>query len=84
MNQPLVNRLHRAEGQVRAVARMVQEDRPCVEVLTQIAAAEGALDAVAIELLQKSALRDLGLRAQDPDAGEILAAIHLFAGRRAR
>ena len=78
MSQPLLNRLHRAEGQVRAVARMVEQDRPCLEVLTQIAAVEGALDAVAVELLEESALSDLGLAADSPQARDLVAAIHLL------
>ena len=78
MSQPLLNRLHRAEGQVRAVTRMVEEDRPCLEVLTQIAAVEGALDAVAVELLETSALGDLGLAADSPQARDLVAAIHLL------
>jgi CsoR family transcriptional regulator, copper-sensing transcriptional repressor len=47
----LRKRLARIEGQVRGVARMVEEDRYCIEVLTQIAAIEAALDKVALGLL---------------------------------
>ena len=78
MSQPVLNRLHRAEGQIRAVTRMVAEDRPCRDVLTQIAAVEGALDAVALELLEECALRDLGLAPDDPHARDLMAAIHLL------
>ena len=45
-------RLRRIEGQVRGVERMVDEDRYCIEVLTQVSAAKAALDAVALLLLQ--------------------------------
>jgi DNA-binding FrmR family transcriptional regulator len=47
----LLTRLARIEGQVRGVARMVEEDRYCIEVVTQINAARAALDKVALGLL---------------------------------
>lgn len=51
----LVKRLARIEGQVRGVTRMVEEDRYCIEVLTQISAAQAALDKVALGLLDDHA-----------------------------
>ncbi len=45
-------RLKRIEGQVRGVQKMVDEDRYCIDVLTQVAAVKAALDAVALLLLQ--------------------------------
>lgn len=50
--QPLLQRLRRIEGQVRGVERMVEEDRHCIEVLTQIAAIQGALRQVAVALVE--------------------------------
>jgi DNA-binding FrmR family transcriptional regulator len=47
----LLGRLARIEGQVRGVARMVEEDRYCIDVVTQINAARAALDKVALGLL---------------------------------
>ena len=47
----LMGRLARIEGQVRGVARMVEEDRYCIDVVTQINAARAALDKVALGLL---------------------------------
>lgn len=47
----LLKRLLRIEGQARGVAKMVEEDRYCVDVLTQIAAMRSALDALAMKLL---------------------------------
>lgn len=47
----LLKRLNRIEGQARGIARMVEEDRYCIDVLTQIAAIQSALDAVAMQLL---------------------------------
>jgi len=46
----LLRRLNRIEGQARGVAKMVEEDRYCVDVLTQIAAIQSALDALAMQL----------------------------------
>jgi DNA-binding FrmR family transcriptional regulator len=51
----LRDRLARIEGQVRGVARMVEEDRYCVDVLTQISAIQAALDRVALGLLDDHA-----------------------------
>jgi DNA-binding FrmR family transcriptional regulator len=45
------NRLRRIEGQVRGIQRMVDEDRYCIDVLSQISAVNRALQAVALELL---------------------------------
>ena len=47
----LLTRLARIEGQVRGVARMVEQDRYCIDVVTQINAARAALDKVALGLL---------------------------------
>ena len=46
-------RLSRIEGQVRGVARMIEEDRYCIDVLTQIRAVRAALDKVEQETLQR-------------------------------
>ena len=52
-NKPgLLNRLNRIEGQVRGVARMVEEDRYCIDILTQVQAARAALARVETELLK--------------------------------
>ena len=49
--EQLQARLARIEGQVRGVSRMVDEDRYCIDVLTQISAVQAALDKVALGLL---------------------------------
>ena len=51
----LLKRLRRLEGQVRGVERMVDEDRYCIDVLTQISAIQAALDKVALGLLNDHA-----------------------------
>ncbi|MBM7465275.1 DNA-binding FrmR family transcriptional regulator [Microbacterium esteraromaticum] len=56
------NRLRRLEGQVRGIDRMVDEDRYCIDILTQISAITNALETVAIGLLDDH-LRHCVLRA---------------------
>ncbi len=51
----LLARLSRIEGQVKGVARMVDEDRYCVDILTQLSAVQSALNAVALQLLEDHA-----------------------------
>lgn len=48
----LLNRLKRVEGQVRGIARMVEDDRYCIDVLTQIRAVRAALNKVETEILK--------------------------------
>ena len=52
MNKGLLNRLSRIEGQVRGITRMVEEERYCIDILTQVAAATSALQSVALGLLE--------------------------------
>jgi DNA-binding FrmR family transcriptional regulator len=49
--EQVLARLRRVEGQVRGIARMVEDDTYCIDVLTQVAAATKALQAVALGLL---------------------------------
>ena len=51
----LLNRLKRIEGQVRGIEGMVENDRYCIDVLTQISAVQAALDKVALGLLDQHA-----------------------------
>ena len=53
--EQLLNRLRRIEGQVRGIEGMVEDDRYCIDVLTQISAAQAALDKVALGLLDEHA-----------------------------
>jgi len=48
----LSKRLNRIEGQVRGIGRMIDEDRYCVDILTQVSAVQSALDALALQLLE--------------------------------
>jgi DNA-binding FrmR family transcriptional regulator len=47
----LLGRLRRIEGQIRGIEGMVENDRYCIDILTQISAAQAALDKVALGLL---------------------------------
>jgi DNA-binding FrmR family transcriptional regulator len=70
----LLTRLARVEGQVRGVARMVEDDRYCIDVLTQISAAQAALDKVALGLLDDHARHCVidGAEADRPELAEEL------------
>ncbi len=85
----LVRRLHRIEGQVRGIERMVEDDRYCIDVLTQIAAVSTALDSLAFKILDDHVNHCVvgALASGDPAAAaekskELLAAVHRFARTR--
>jgi CsoR family transcriptional regulator, copper-sensing transcriptional repressor len=78
--EQLLNRLARVEGQVRGVSRMVDEDRYCIEVLTQIAAIQAALEKIALGLVDghvRVCMQDGGAAPADPGAQitELMGAI---------
>lgn len=85
----LVTRLHRIQGQVRGIERMVDEDRYCIDILTQISAASTALESLALEILDdhvKHCVTD-ALASGDADAAaeksrELLEAVQRFARSR--
>jgi DNA-binding FrmR family transcriptional regulator len=68
--EQLLNRLARVEGQVRGVSRMVEEDRYCIDVITQIAAVQAALEKIALGLVDghvRVCMQGEGGAPQDPD-----------------
>jgi DNA-binding FrmR family transcriptional regulator len=74
----LLKRLRRIEGQVRGVQGMVEDDRYCIDVLTQISAVQAALDKVALGLLDEHARHCVieGPEAQkDERTEELMAAV---------
>lgn len=81
----LLARLGRVEGQVRGVARMIEEDRYCVDVLTQLAAAKSALNGVAKQLLESHARGCVARAARDGDGevaiDELLAVLRQLDGK---
>jgi CsoR family transcriptional regulator, copper-sensing transcriptional repressor len=66
--QQLLTRLARIEGQVRGVAAMVEDERYCIDVLTQISAVRAALDKVALGLVDDHARNCLREAGRDPEA----------------
>ena len=66
----LVKRLHRIEGQVRGVERMVEEDRYCIDILTQIAAVNTALDSLALKILDEHVRHCVAGALQSGDAAD--------------
>jgi DNA-binding FrmR family transcriptional regulator len=69
----LLKRLNRIEGQIRGLSKMVTEDKYCIDILTQITAARGALDRVAVELIRDHASHCLG--GKNDKADELAAAV---------
>ena len=80
------NRLRRIEGQVRGLQRMVDEDAYCVDLLTQVAAVQTALEQVAVQVLDahvRGCVAD-AVAGEDEDAAterldELMAAVRRFA-----
>ena len=80
----LLNRLRRVEGQVRGVERMVEDDRYCIDVITQISAVQAALDKVALGLLDDHARHCVIGGAPEHQAertAELMAAVGRFMRR---
>jgi DNA-binding FrmR family transcriptional regulator len=87
--ESLVKRLHRIEGQVRGIERMVEEERYCIDVLTQISAATTALESLALEILDDhvqhcvaGALASGNEAAAEEKSQELLAAVRRFTRTR--
>ncbi len=85
----LTKRLHRIEGQVRGLERMVDEDRYCIDILTQISAVNTALESLAFKLLDDHVNHCVAdaLASGDPQEAsrksqELLTAVQRFARTR--
>ena len=85
----LIKRLHRIEGRVRGIERMVEDDRYCIEILTQIAAVNTALESLAFRMLDQhvrhcvaGALASGDEADASAKAAEVLNAVHRFARTR--
>ena len=73
----LQQRLRRIEGQVRGIARMVEEDKYCIDILTQISAMKSALENVALGLMDdhlKHCVLDAARQGGDEGAAKIAEA----------
>lgn len=71
----IVNRLSRIEGHIRGIKTMVQESRPCPEVLVQIAAIRGALDRVARIILDEHLTECVGRAATEGNIDDEIEAL---------
>jgi DNA-binding FrmR family transcriptional regulator len=85
----LIKRLHRIEGQVRGIERMVEEDRYCIDILTQISAVTTALESLAFKILDDHVNHCVrgALASGDPEEAqrksqELLDAVHRFSRTR--
>jgi CsoR family transcriptional regulator, copper-sensing transcriptional repressor len=85
----LIKRLHRIEGQVRGIERMVSSDRYCIDILTQVAAVSTALDSLGFRILDEhvnhcvaGALASGDEAEAQAKAAELLEAVHRFAKTR--
>jgi CsoR family transcriptional regulator, copper-sensing transcriptional repressor len=85
----LKKRLHRIEGQVRGIERMVDDDRYCIDILTQVGAVKTALESLAFEVLNDHVNHCVaGAIASGDEAearaktDELLAAVQRFAKTR--
>ncbi|EHH68745.1 hypothetical protein GMO_00520 [Gluconobacter morbifer G707] len=68
----LMNRMRRIEGQMGGVLNMIEDDRYCVDILTQISAIKSALDGVAIQILTTHANGCVRKAVQDDGGGEAI------------
>ena len=82
----LKKRLHRIEGQVRGIERMVDDDRYCIDILTQVGAVKTALESLGLEILEQhvahcvhDALASGDVRTATRKSEELLAAVERFA-----
>ena len=87
--EAIVKRLHRIEGQVRGIERMVDEDRYCIDILDQISAISTALEKVGLRILDghvnhcvSGALRSGDPAAAEAKTQELLRAVERFARAR--
>jgi DNA-binding FrmR family transcriptional regulator len=87
--QAVVKRLHRIEGQVRGIEKMVEDDRYCIDILTQIAAVNTALESLAYKVLDDHVRHCVAGALASGDADdvtekttELLAAVRRFARTR--
>jgi DNA-binding FrmR family transcriptional regulator len=87
--ETLVKRLHRIEGQVRGIERMVEDDRYCIDILTQISAVNTALESLAFLVLDDHVRHCVAGALESGDASdahekteELLQAVQRFARTR--
>ena len=87
--QQIVKRLHRIEGQVRGIERMVEDDRYCIDILTQISAVSTALESLGFKILDDHVNHCVAGAIASGDSEqaatktrELLDAVHRFSSAR--
>jgi DNA-binding FrmR family transcriptional regulator len=80
----LQTRLRRIEGQVRGIEKMVEDDRYCIDILTQISAIQAALDKVALGLLDGHVRHCVAEAAEEGRSEEMTAELMAAVGRLMR
>ncbi|MFJ6414501.1 metal-sensing transcriptional repressor [Terribacillus saccharophilus] len=70
--EKLLNRLKRIEGQVRGIQKMVEDDRYCVDILTQISAINAAIKRVGLQLLENHTHHCVSDAIKDGDGQEAI------------
>ncbi len=85
----IVKRLHRIEGQVRGIERMVEDDRYCIDILTQVSAVTTALESLAFKILDDhvnhcvaGAVASGNAAEAEAKTRELLEAVHRFSRTR--
>ena len=72
----LLNRLKRAEGQLRGIQRMIEEGQPCMDIATQMAAVRKALDSAYVRMTVCFMQQELEARlGEQPEAGERIGGV---------
>jgi DNA-binding FrmR family transcriptional regulator len=83
--EDLLARLRRVEGQVRGLQRMIEDDKYCIDILTQVSSATAALRAVGLGLLDEHVRHcvkeSIESGTGDEKVDELLAAVARFAGK---
>ena len=87
--EQLLKRLARIEGQVRGIAKMIEDDRYCIDILTQIGAVDTALEAVGLKVLEEhvqhcvaGALASGDPKQAEEKSRELLEAVQRFVKTR--
>ncbi len=87
--EALIKRLHRIDGQVRGIEKMLAEERYCIDIITQISAVATALEAVAFKILDEhvnhcvtGALASGDEQTAAQKSRELLEAVHRFTRAR--
>ena len=85
----LIKRMHRIQGQVRGIEKMVEDDRYCIDILTQIGAVSTALESLAFKILDEHVRHCVAGALASGDeaeaqikAEELLNAVHRFSKTR--